>query len=71
MNAVMKFETKPPTAPGLRVPKKSPIRLPIAAPHAPAGTEHQPQRDRQDAGNTERDVPWNDGNALEWISTAA
>jgi hypothetical protein len=29
--------------PGLRVPKKSPIRFPIADPHAPAGPNRSPK----------------------------
>jgi hypothetical protein len=38
-----KFPTKPPTLPSVRVPKKSPIRFPIAAPQAPAGPNRSPK----------------------------
>lgn len=37
-----KLPIKPKTEPILKVPKKSPIRLPIAVPHAPAGPKRSP-----------------------------
>jgi hypothetical protein len=38
-----KFPTNPPMLPKLKVPKKSPMRFPIAAPQAPAGPNKRPK----------------------------
>ncbi len=59
-----KLPIKPPMLPMPKVPKKSLIRLPIAAPHAPAGPEQQPEDEREDVGRPDVREPGDDREEL-------
>jgi hypothetical protein len=66
-----KFPTNPPMLPGLRVPKKSPIKFPIAAPQAPAGPNSSPKITGNTFAGRISTAPGMMGNPLKGIRTAA
>jgi hypothetical protein len=66
-----KFPTNPPMLPGLKVPKKSPIRFPIAAPQAPAGPNRSPKTTGNTFAGLSSTAPGMMGKPLNGIKTAA
>jgi len=66
-----KLPTNPAMLPGPKVPKKSPIRFPIAAPHAPAGPNSSPKTNGNTFAGRTSVNPGISGMPLNGIKTAA